>query len=112
MARQRPKSGLIPKFDELAQLYNYGNCSKILNTRGLPIRPEQTRQTQLSLLMKKQSDQGPLCLLCYSDKHFVNTIPDIKLTFYLRTEKEVFGILEHLPYFKPKYHFKKTGEPK
>ena len=37
--------------------YMYGKCSKISNTSCLPNRPRQTRQTQIRLLLKKQSDQ-------------------------------------------------------
>ena len=43
--------------------------------------------------IQKLSDQ---CFSCdVSDKHFVNPIPNNQ-HFYLRTEKEVFEILEHL----------------
>ena len=55
---------------------------------------DKTVQTQIRLLLKKQSDQGLPCLLfwqaceCQPWQH----------TFYLRTEtKKVFEILEHLP---------------
>ena len=41
----------------------YYICSKILNTSCLPKRPRQTVQTQIRLLLKKQSDQGLPCLL-------------------------------------------------
>ena len=41
----------------------YGKCSKILNTSSLPKRSRQTGQTQIRLLLKKQSDQGFPCLL-------------------------------------------------
>ena len=43
-------------------------------------------QTQIRVLLKKQSDQGLLCL--YSDKHFVNTSPD-DIHFIFRIEKSV-----------------------
>ena len=36
----------------------------------------QTAQTQIRLLLKKQSDQGLLFSVCYPDKHFVNSIFD------------------------------------
>ena len=42
----------------------YGKCSKISNTSYLPKRPRQIGQTQIRLLLKKQSDQGlPYLLL-------------------------------------------------
>ena len=41
----------------------HGKCSKISNTRCLPKRPRQTVQTQIRLLLQKQSDQGLPCLL-------------------------------------------------
>ena len=41
----------------------YIKCSKISNTNHLPKRSRQTGQTQIRLLLKKQSDQGLLCLL-------------------------------------------------
>ena len=41
----------------------YGKCSKILNTSCLPNWSRQTVQTQIRLLLEKQSDQGLLCLL-------------------------------------------------
>ena len=40
----------------------YGKCSKISNTSHLPKKPSQTVQTQIRLLLKKQSDQGLPCL--------------------------------------------------
>ena len=44
-------------------LLKYGKCSKILNTSCLPKMPRTTVQTQVRLLLKKQSDQGLTCLL-------------------------------------------------
>ena len=41
----------------------YSKCSEILNTNCLLKRPRQKRQTQIRLLLKKQSDQGLLYLL-------------------------------------------------
>ena len=38
--------------------------------------PGQTVQTQTRLPLKKQSDQIRAFPVCYSDKHFVNSIPD------------------------------------
>ena len=43
--------------------YKYGKCSKISNTSCLPKRPRETKQTQIRLLLKKQSDQVLPCLL-------------------------------------------------
>ena len=40
----------------------YSKCSKIFNTSCLSRRPRQTVQTQIRLLLKKQSDQGLPCL--------------------------------------------------
>ena len=42
---------------------SYHKFSKISDTSCLPIRPRQTAQTQIRLLLKKQSDQGLPCLL-------------------------------------------------
>ena len=36
----------------------FGKSSKISHTSCLPKRPRQTAQTQIRLLLKKQSDQG------------------------------------------------------
>ena len=36
--------------------------------------------------------------VCFSDKHLVTSSPDNQLS-YLQMEKEVFKILEHLPYY-------------
>ena len=44
-------------------LVSMGNALKFLNTRSLPKRSRQTAQTQIRLLLKKQSDQGLCCLL-------------------------------------------------
>ena len=41
---------------------HYSKCSKISSTRCLLIRPRQTRQTRIRLLLRKQSDQGLPCL--------------------------------------------------
>ena len=41
----------------------YDNFSKILNIISLSIRNRQIEQTQIRLLLKKQSDQGHPCLL-------------------------------------------------
>ena len=41
----------------------YSKCSNILDTSCLPKRHRQTGQTQIRLLLKKQSDQGLPCLL-------------------------------------------------
>ena len=47
-------------------LFFFGKCSRILNASGdsgLLKRPRETEQTQIRLILKKQSDQGLLCLL-------------------------------------------------
>ena len=54
---------LMPKYRVQIFLYIYGRCSKIFNTSCLPKRPKRTVQTQIRLLLKKQSDQGLPCLL-------------------------------------------------
>ena len=61
----------------IMKIMNCIKCSKILNSSCLPKRPRQMGQTQIRLLLKKQSDQGLSGLLqMYSDKHFVNPSPD------------------------------------
>ena len=52
----------IPKFGMKIN-YVYDKVSKISKTSCLPKRPRQTEQTQIRLLLKKQSDQGLPCLL-------------------------------------------------
>ena len=50
--------------EEESEAYIYGKCSKILNTNCLQKKPRQTGQTQIRLLLQKQSDQGlPYLLL-------------------------------------------------
>ena len=44
------------------EILRYGKFSKILNTSWLLKRSRQTVQTQIRLLLKKQSD---LCLHCF-----------------------------------------------
>ena len=44
-------------------LGDYCKCSKVLNNSCMSERPSQTEQTQIRLLLKKQSDQGLPCLL-------------------------------------------------
>ena len=53
-------TGLVLKW---LYYWYYGIGSKILNTSRLPKRPRQTgqTQTQIRLLLKKQSDQGLPC---------------------------------------------------
>ena len=59
------------------KIMNYDKCSKILSTSCLLNRPRQMGQTQIRLLLQKQSDQGlPRLLQMYSDKYFVNPSPD------------------------------------
>ena len=50
--------GIVPH-----QVGDWCKRSKISNTSCLPKRPRQTVQTQIRLLLKKQSDQGLPCLL-------------------------------------------------
>ena len=50
-------------FFQCMKLSVCGKCSKISNTSCLPKRRRQTGQTQIRLLLKKQSDQGLPCLL-------------------------------------------------
>ena len=58
------------------RVLEYGICSKISHTSCLPERPKQTGQTQIRLLLEKQSNQGLPCLLfSVFDKHFSCT-PD------------------------------------
>ena len=61
-----------------------GKC-KIVNTSCRVKRPRQTGQTQIRLLLKKQSDQ---CLPCLLFRQAFWEFQDTKLTFYLRTEGE------------------------
>ena len=71
---------------------HYRKFSKISNTSCLPKRPRQTVQTQIRLLFQKQSDQSLRC--CYSEKHFVNSIPENQ-HFSWEQKENVFEILEH-----------------
>ena len=71
----------------------FDKCSKNLNTSYLLKRPRQTGQTQIRLLLMKQSDQ--VFPVCCSTKHFVNPSPDNQ-NFYLRTERvKCLKILEN-----------------
>ena len=45
------------------QIISNDKCFKISVTKCLPKRPRQTGQTQIRLLLMKQSDQGLPCLL-------------------------------------------------
>ena len=54
--RKKERKGIII-------LIAYHKCSKVSNTSCLPKGPGQTAQTQIRLLLKKQSDQGLPCLL-------------------------------------------------
>ena len=51
-------------------------CSKILNTGCLPKGPRQTGQTQIRLLLRKQSDHDLPFLLFW--QAFVNASPENK----------------------------------
>ena len=61
------------------RVQHYNKCSKISNTGYLLKRHRQTVQTQIRLLLKKQSDQGLLCLLFWQE--FCEFQP-WSLTFY------------------------------
>ena len=65
-------------------------------------RPRQTVQTQIRLLLTKQSDQG--LPVCYSGKHLVISSSQTMILFEKRKSK-VYEILEHLPY----QHFDNTN---
>ena len=69
----------------LSSQTDYCRCSKTSNTSCLPKTPRQTVQSQIRLLLKKQSDQGLPCLLFW--QAFCEFQP-WKPTFYLRTERE------------------------
>ena len=93
-------STVLSHCSPLKNLYMYGKCSKISNTSCLPKkRLRQTGQTQIRLLLEKQSDQGLPCFLqkqsdrvfpvCYCKKHFMNSIPDYQHFIYEQNEKSV-----------------------
>ena len=46
-----------------SSVQKYSKSSKILNASCLLKKPRRTVQTQIRLLLKKQSDQGLICLL-------------------------------------------------
>ena len=50
-------------FSEDLTVFIHGKCSKFPNLSCLPKRSRQTEQTQIRLLVQKQSDQGCPCLL-------------------------------------------------
>ena len=65
--------------------------SKISNTSCLPKKPRQTAQTQIRLLLKKQSDQGLPCLL------FWQAFCEFQLSqktniFFANRKRKVFNI--------------------
>ena len=64
------------------------NVLKISNTSCLSKIPRQTRQTQIRLLLKKQSDQGPPCLLFW--QAFVNSSPENQ-HFVWESKKKIVG---------------------
>ena len=66
-------------------------CSKISNTGCLPKMPRQTVQTQIRLLLKKQSDQGLRSLFAFLTsvfRFFVNSSPENK--YFLWERRKVF----------------------
>ena len=75
------------------QKLQHGKFSNVSNTSCLPKQHRQTAQTQIRLLLKKQSDQGLPCLL------FWNSFPALKTNILFENRKrKVFKNLEHLPY--------------
>ena len=76
--------------------YSYGKRSKILNTSCLPKRPRQTGQSQIRLLLKKQSDQGLPSLVFWQVFKWIPAL-NTNLLFENRSRK-VFEIFEHLLY--------------
>ena len=75
----------VKKVLQMTFSLNYSKCFKTSNTSCLKKRPRQTVQTQIRLLLKKQSDQG--FPVCQSDKYFVNSSPD-NPHFFVNTESE------------------------
>ena len=74
----------------------YGRCSKILNAICLPKGPRQTVQTQIRLLLKKQSDEGLSLFAILTSILWIAAM----ITNILNVSKEVFKTLEHLLYIK------------
>ena len=54
---------LTHRYGRYSPVTKYGKCSKVLNANCLPKSHRQTAQTQLRLLLQKQSDQDLPCLL-------------------------------------------------
>ena len=85
----------IPSFPRipiavLQKRTGHGKCFKISNTNCLQKRPRQTAQTQIRLLLKKQSDQGLHCfIVCYSDKRLVNSALKTNVLFENRKKKDL-----------------------
>ena len=70
-------------------------CSKLTNTSCFPKRSRQTGQTQIRLLLQKQSDQSLPCLLFL---HFFEFQPKKTNIVFENRKRKVFEILEYLPY--------------
>ena len=95
----------------IMKIMNYIKCSKILNTSCLPKRPRQTGQTQIRLLLKKQSDLGlPSLLQMYSDKHFVNPALITSVVFEKRMRKVFKKYNIYLKGYSRKKHLGGGGE--
>ena len=76
---------LIPCSTDFYAIIDYGKCTKISNTGCLTKRSRQTRQTQIRLLLMKQSDRGLPCLLFWQA---LCGFQPWKPTFCLRKEGE------------------------
>ena len=78
----------------IVNLYGgYGKCSKISNTNCLPKGSRQAGQTQIRLLLKKQSDHDLPCLLFWLA---FCEFQAVKTNFLFENRKrKVFKILEY-----------------
>ena len=72
------------------------NVQKIQTLVTCLKRPEQTMQTHIRLLLKEQSNQDRIFLVCYSDKCFINSSPYKQYFVFEKRVKSVRN-LEQLP---------------
>ena len=82
----------LPKWKfwiQLSPKWYYGKCLKISNTSCLSKRARQTEQTQIRLLLKKQSDQGLPCLLFWWLS--VNSSPNNHYNIWKQKEESVWN---------------------
>ena len=79
----------IWKVQGYTRKWYYGKCSKILNTSCLSKRARQIEQTQIRLLLKKQSDQGLPCLLFKWPS--VNSSPNNQHFIWKQKEESVWN---------------------